>query len=197
MFVIYLVNIYRLGGNELIMKSEEIRKCPQKNGYYIIYSGTSKYNGVVLSWQAIPVEDVCDGYHYMEGIVVGKEEKTEKRQDYLAVFLFYIGLENYGRNKVARWHAAEHKIINLLIENMPLTLEEAKKISSVVTLCGNNNKILADPTDTQLLEVLEAGKKIRKQVEDFLSFSFFEPIKFWWIQRRIYRHRSRQEIKAL
>lgn len=148
------------------MKIEEIKKCPQRNGYYIVFSGTSNCNGVKINWQAIPVKDVFSSYFYMENIEVGKEEKTSK-YDKRGIFDFFS-----TKKRVARWHAAEHKIINLLVNDIPLTLGESKKSSAISYKCGIKNDLLANPTDSQLLEVLEVGKKIKKQIENSPLFFF-------------------------
>ena len=151
------------------MRIEEIRSFPIINGYYVICSGKSNASGVVLNWQAIAVEDVSDGYYCLERIITGNEEETENRKEikynFFTFLLDLIGFDAYKLGKVSQWHSAEHKIINLFKKGLPLTLEEARKADDIHICCGGNNKLLADPEDFQLLEVLEAGKRIAKQIE--------------------------------
>jgi len=151
------------------MKIEEIRSFPVINGYYVIFSGKSNASGVILNWQAIAVEDVSDGYYHLERIITGVEEKTKNRKEtkcnIISFLLELIGFYVDQLDKVAQWHSAEHCVINLLKNEIPLNLKEAKKINNRSLTCGIENGLLAVPEDFQLLEVLEAGKKIREQVE--------------------------------
>ena len=151
------------------MRIEEIRNFPVINGYHVIFSGKTNASGVILNWQAIPAKDVHDGYYCLETIIAGTEEQTKNRKEinynFITCLLDLIGFDAYQLGKVAQWHSAEHRVINLLKKGLPLTLKEAKKITGIGFTCGGDNKLLSAPEDFQLLEVLEVGIKIKEQAE--------------------------------
>lgn len=67
----------------------------------------------------------------------------------------------------ARWHAAEHKVLFLMRRSdLPLTIEEARKAPMISERCGYGNKLLKEPWDFQLREVLEAGRRLKERVEN-------------------------------
>ena len=154
------------------MNINEIRSWPIINGHYVIFSGKANASGVALSWQAIAVEDVSDSYYCLERIIEGEEISTRNRREIKynnwTVVLDFLGIDVYHFKEVAQWHSAEHKIINLLKNNLSLSLEEAKKISDISSNCGGDNEHLITPENFQILEVLVAGMEIKKQIEKSL-----------------------------
>jgi len=67
--------------------------------------------------------------------------------------------------KTAEWHAAEHKLIYLLITGERLTMENLHEAPVFSKECGDNNECLKEPSEKKLKEALELGKKILLQLE--------------------------------
>lgn len=63
------------------------------------------------------------------------------------------------RKELRQWHSAEHKIIYLLINSLPLTLKNIREAPMEMPKCGAKNHNLEEPDDAKLREALRVGKK--------------------------------------
>ena len=59
--------------------------------------------------------------------------------------------------EMSKWHAIEHKLINLLMGGKPLTIENLKAETMICPHCGINNKYLKEPEDEKLKEAIKVG----------------------------------------
>ena len=59
--------------------------------------------------------------------------------------------------EMSKWHATEHKLINLLMSGKPLTIENLKIETMIAPDCGIRNKYLKEPEDEKLKEAIKVG----------------------------------------
>lgn len=62
------------------------------------------------------------------------------------------------RDNFQEWHAAEQKLINLLLTDQELTIENLRKSSMTCSRCGEGNSFLKEPSEEKLQEALEVGQ---------------------------------------
>lgn len=78
----------------------------------------------------------------------------------LGIFAAYVGGCIYLDYQLDQWHAAEHKLIYLLENGIPLTLEnliDAPMSYVPEERCGDKNKSLKDPSIDKLEETFRLG----------------------------------------
>ncbi|MBD3207995.1 MAG: DUF1385 domain-containing protein [Candidatus Nealsonbacteria bacterium] len=79
----------------------------------------------------------------------------------LGIFVIYVGGCIYLDYQLYQWHAAEHKLIYLLENGIPLTLEnliDAPMSYIPEERCGDKNRSLKNPSIDKLEEALRLGK---------------------------------------
>jgi len=73
-------------------------------------------------------------------------------------------------NEMKQWHAAEHKLINLLqnsIENeVSLNMENLRNSPMETDGCSGNNRWLIEPSGKKLVEALEVGREYLKKIKE-------------------------------
>ena len=127
-----------------------MRGCSQPFGFTVY----NEKNEVVVE-----VEDLCSLAKSF-GTLIGILLLIEITQQTVQIVLFalaFICLIKMAR-EWSEWHAIEHKLIYLLENKLPLTVDNLKKALMQHERCGIGNKLLSEPSIRKMNLALKTAK---------------------------------------
>jgi hypothetical protein len=72
-------------------------------------------------------------------------------------------------NRISKWHATEHKLVNLLMSSKTLTLENLKAEPMTHPDCGTHNRLLKEPEEYHLREAINVGLEYLRRKQTISS----------------------------